>query len=270
MVATLVTPQELKRLPPPPVAKPRPKIVKPRRQKSPASRIMHLPRLTREELKNMRIHGGLAQGSPRTTKKTVKNRSSARKPVSLAAKSPIRGEKGGGSKTPIEKNIPITKGPGYSGKKNPSLNGNKKPGTRLVGPNLFDPGIMEQVAQNDLHRKKTGSTKNGITFDAADSKYFGYMRLLRIKIESIWKYPSQAQERRLQGDLEISFTINKDGTLAGVEVVRGSGYPILDEAAVQALRDGVPYWPLPTAWGKKSLTIDGHFRYSLYGGPQLW
>ncbi len=91
------------------------------------------------------------------------------------------------------------------------------------------------------------------------------MNKLKDKIESIWHYPRDAASRGIQGDLKIRFTIMKNGKLDDVEVIRTSGYRDLDEAAVQALKDGTPYWPLPDDWGRDSLTITGHFVYTLYG-----
>jgi protein TonB len=48
-------------------------------------------------------------------------------------------------------------------------------------------------------------------------------------------------------------------------LVRTSGYKDLDDAAIKALRDAEPYWPLPDDIREQSLTITGHFIYSLYG-----
>ncbi|PKL52368.1 MAG: hypothetical protein CVV37_01730 [Nitrospira bacterium HGW-Nitrospira-1] len=57
----------------------------------------------------------------------------------------------------------------------------------------------------------------------------------------------------------------KNGKLGAVELVRTSGYKMLDAAAIKALKDGEQYWPLPEAWDMESYTILGHFVYSLYG-----
>ncbi len=269
MMASLITPQELKKLAPPPVARPRPKIIRPRmirpeRKKSHSTRPMPLPRLTPRELRNMRLHGGLTEHVPKPVKRVFKKAQAptAPKTGSLSAR------KGNGGKTPPAKISPPGRGPG-----NPQArSGNReKPGTRLVRPDLFDPGVIGKVAMNDSRVKEAQSNKKGvITFDTSNAKYIGYMRLLRIEIESIWKYPRRAAYSGEQGDLEIRFTINRQGLLTDVRVLRGSGFPLLDEAAVQALRDG-RYWPLPDSWHKKKLTIDGHFVYSLHGAAtQLW
>jgi protein TonB len=78
-------------------------------------------------------------------------------------------------------------------------------------------------------------------------------------------YPPDAAAMGIYGDLKITFTIKKDGRLGDIQLVRTSGYKMLDDAAIRALKDGEPYWPLPDEWGMDTYTIQGHFGYSLYG-----
>ena len=125
---------------------------------------------------------------------------------------------------------------------------------------LFDPEVMAKVAKKEEKRHDSS-----ITFDTGEFKYEGYMMKLKSKIEAIWRYPQDAARRGLHGDLYIRFTIKKNGRLGDVDLVRSSGNPSLDNAAMQALKEGEPYWPLPDEWGKDTLTITGHFVYSMYG-----
>ena len=137
---------------------------------------------------------------------------------------------------------------------NSSQTGPAGPSARTTRDMLFDKNVIAKLTP-----KK--SDDNGITFDTKEYKYFGYMQRLREKIEGIWKYPAEAAERKLNGELYIRFTIKKDGVLGAVELVHTSGYKILDDAAIRALRDADPYWPLPDSWNEDSLTITGHFVY---------
>jgi protein TonB len=123
---------------------------------------------------------------------------------------------------------------------------------------LFDRDVIAKVSKQDQKGVKNGSS---ITFDTEEFKYYGYMQRLKEKIESAWKYPPDAAARREYGDLYIQFTISKNGKIGAVEVFKTSGHPSLDTAAIKALRDADPYWPLPDAMGKDSLTITGHFVY---------
>ena len=88
--------------------------------------------------------------------------------------------------------------------------------------------------------------------------------MLKEKIESIWQYPKEAARLGLSGDLYIKFTIKRDGKLGEIDLLRTSGHKDLDEAAMKALKDAEPFWPLPADWEKDDLEINGHFIY-VYG-----
>lgn len=136
------------------------------------------------------------------------------------------------------------------------------PVPKTLKEKLFDKDIISKSAKKEREKKKTEST---ITFDTEEFKYYGYLHRLKEKIEGIWKYPHDAAERGIYGDLYIKFTIKKNGKLGAVELVRTSGHKSLDDAAIKALKDAEPYWPLPDELDKEGLTITGHFIYSIYG-----
>ena len=94
------------------------------------------------------------------------------------------------------------------------------------------------------------------------------MNTLRKKIESIWVYPPEAARLGISGDLYIDFVIKKDGKLGNIDVVRTSGFRDLDKAAIKALKDAEPFWPLPEDWENDDLEIKGHFIYIL-GNPLM-
>ncbi len=124
---------------------------------------------------------------------------------------------------------------------------------------LFDKETIERFARKDPSKDK------GLTFDTSEFKHRGYMRMLKEKIENIWKYPKEAARRGISGDLYIKFSIKKDGGLDEVELIRTSGYRDLDEAVIKALKDAEPFWPLPEDYEKDNLEIKGHFIYILGG-----
>jgi protein TonB len=138
----------------------------------------------------------------------------------------------------------------------------EKTAPKIPREKLFDKDVIGKLAQKDK-----GNTKpdTGITFDTKEFKYYGYMQRLKEKIEGIWKYPSDAAEKGIYGDLYIRFTIKQNGRLGAVELVRTSGHKSLDDAAIKALKDAEPYWPLPDEWGSDALTITGHFIYTIFG-----
>ena len=163
--------------------------------------------------------------------------------------------KGGGSEgTPGE----LSDKPGFEESRTPTGL------PRTAREKLFDRKIIGDAAAKGSGGGK-GKKDEAITFDTKEYRYAGHMRKLKEKIESIWEYPADARKRGLYGDLRIRFTIRKDGRLASIELERTSGYKSLDDAAIKALKDGEPYWPLPDEWEMDTYTINGHFVYTLYG-----
>ena len=140
----------------------------------------------------------------------------------------------------------------------------EKSGTMLAPPSsLFDKNTIEKYA-----RKNTPPVDKGLTFEAPEFKHRGYMRMLKERIEDIWKYPKEAAERGISGDLYIKFIIKKNGRLENVKLLRTSGYQDLDEAALEAVKKIFPFFPLPINYDKETLTITGHFIY-IYGNAIL-
>jgi protein TonB len=178
----------------------------------------------------------------------------------------IPGEGRGTGKT-AEKPSRGTGGTGEAGAGTGALGRKSTGGPRLLSRReLFDQGIIAQEAEKGSGNSgREGEKDRPVTFDTKEYRFAGYMTRLREKIESIWVYPPEAARRGIYGDLKIRFTINKDGSLGEVRLIRTSGYKMLDDAAIKALKDGQPYWPLPDSWHMKSYTILGHFVYSLYG-----
>ena len=72
-----------------------------------------------------------------------------------------------------------------------------------------------------------------------------YKESWRRKVEKIGNlnYPEQARRNQLYGELRLMVAINRDGTLANVEVLSSSGYNILDDAAIRIVRLASPYAP---------------------------
>jgi protein TonB len=135
----------------------------------------------------------------------------------------------------------------------------EKDGPSLVPHSyLFDKKTIEKFAH------KGSPAKKGLTFDTSEFKHRGYMRMLKERIEDIWKYPKEAASRGISGDLYMEFSIMRDGKLGKIELLRTSGYRELDEAAMKAVKNAEPFWPLPDDWEKDTLEIKGHFIY-VYG-----
>jgi protein TonB len=112
---------------------------------------------------------------------------------------------------------------------------------------------IDTLARKGMPAKQPGD--DSVTLDTDEFKFISYNRWLKIKIESVLKYPELAAMSGYQGTLYIKFDILKDGALGPVEVLKSSGYKILDDEAVRAVRSAAPFQPLPDDWSMDRYSI---------------
>ena len=76
-----------------------------------------------------------------------------------------------------------------------------------------------------------------------------YLAMWRRKCERLGgnNYPPG----RLQGELTMRVVIHHTGQLLEVALLRSSGHPILDEAALETVRQAAPYQPFNVAMRKR-------------------
>jgi len=133
-----------------------------------------------------------------------------------------------------------------------------KTGTRLLhehaGPLPFlTQNDIDELARKGMPTKRPGD--ESVTLDTDEFKYISYNRWLKIKVESVLKYPELAAISGYQGTLFVKFDILKDGSLGSVEVLKSSGYKILDDEAMRSIRSAAPFQPLPDDWGIERYSI---------------
>jgi len=103
-----------------------------------------------------------------------------------------------------------------------------------------DPLAREQVLPKRPRRKF-------ITANTREHLYAAYMRSWVAKVERVgnMNYPEQARRRNLEGSLVLSVDVLPDGSIERVQVLRSSGYELLDDAAVRIVRLSAPFSELP-------------------------
>lgn len=58
-----------------------------------------------------------------------------------------------------------------------------------------------------------------------------------LKISKAKKYPKTARTKRIEGEVQVRFTLDRYGKVLRAEVGKSSGWPVLDNAAVQTVKD---------------------------------
>jgi protein TonB len=127
--------------------------------------------------------------------------------------------------------------------------GRPDPGVRDAGRGplpFLSQADIDALARKGMPAKKPGD--DSVTLDTDAFKFISYNRWLKIRVESVLKYPELAALTGLQGTLYIQFDILKDGSLGDLELLKSSGYKILDDEALRSIRAAAPFQPLPDAW----------------------
>jgi len=149
---------------------------------------------------------------------------------------------------------------------------NNSPPKRIAGGTLalldgFDP---DKYAAMDTQSDIAEDDGEAISLDTRETKYASYFARIKRQIELSWDYPNEAQRKGITGELTLRFQISRDGNLTNVRLINGSGYNVLDEAALQAVKSAAPYYPFPVTIDRETLAILANFIYSPRSSAQYF
>jgi len=65
--------------------------------------------------------------------------------------------------------------------------------------------------------------------------------VVRQRLEHFKHYPASARRRGIEGAVDVSFRLNAQGRAEDMQLVSGSGYGILDDAALNTVRRAEPF-----------------------------
>ncbi len=82
--------------------------------------------------------------------------------------------------------------------------------------------------------------------NAKQYRFASYMDAWRAKVERIGNlnYPAIVTRKKINGSLLLDVAINPDGTVNSARIIRSSGYPELDQAALRIVNMAAPFPPL--------------------------
>jgi len=127
------------------------------------------------------------------------------------------------------------------------------------------PSLRDQIASLGSGRwaEGQGSGKQTVDLDNREERFVDYLALLKRRIERVWQYPPEAANNGISGALLLVFTLNKSGTLIDLRLIQSSGFPVLDEEAIRAIKQAAPYDPFPRHMGDDPWNIRASFHYNL-------
>ena len=184
--------------------------------------------------------------------------------IARAYPKPLKTVKPSPAPHPTKKPAPAPKTPATSLPRQ----GEKRPGMTPPSPkpkNLFPSAkTLHQIERkfSSIYPKDINKG-NSISLNTREFKYISYFSHIKKKIELVWEYPRLAAMRNQEGSLRLRFIILKDGTLKGVYLLDSSGYRLLDNEALRAVKDAAPFNPIPDRLKTSRLNITATFNYSL-------
>lgn len=86
-----------------------------------------------------------------------------------------------------------------------------------------------------------------VSASTTEYAWAGYLRDWVDRVERVGNlnYPDEARRRRMAGQVVISVSIRRDGSVERSEIVLTSGIPLLDASALRIAKLAEPYPPLP-------------------------
>jgi len=130
----------------------------------------------------------------------------------------------------------------------------------------ISPQAMAQI-ESDWRQKYRKDIERGDTvwMDTQQDLLISFMRRFRNNIYGVWNYPESARIRNQQGSCLLRITVDRDGNVTDVKLMESSGYRVLDDEAMRAVRQGATYGPLPRAYPNDYLHIMALFNYQMGG-----
>jgi TonB family protein len=119
----------------------------------------------------------------------------------------------------------------------PSDTGSKQPCAQQPSGAGEDADTDQSLPGPDAGR--TGGSQSGLI----STEYLGLVEA----IERVKKYPRLARERGMEGVVRLRFMLNHSGGVDAVELVKSSGYEILDSASISAVYRAAPM-PYVNGW----------------------
>ena len=131
-------------------------------------------------------------------------------------------------------------------------------------PSSAQSTILEQTTQSEHASAPTQvAAIYPAPSNAPTKRDYGWLSeaILR-RVEELKRYPASARADRAEGKVVVRAVIDENGSISEVGIFQSSGYPTLDEAAIQTMRQAAPLH-LPHPLGQSRMTIKIPMNYRL-------
>ncbi|MDX8402364.1 MAG: TonB family protein [Mariprofundaceae bacterium] len=130
-----------------------------------------------------------------------------------------------------------------------------RPAPQVPLSNLMPSTMALAQLSRDFERerrmKQMLSREADVPINTREARFAPYARTLVRTLEEQWR-PGQAHYERYTAEARralLKLTIERNGDLGGVEILRPSPIPQINESAIRAIHAAAPFKPLPSSWG---------------------
>jgi len=118
-----------------------------------------------------------------------------------------------------------------------------------------------------IKKEELGANKNNSDMTArgeeADSEMLVIYDYIKRKIQENKRYPYQAKKEHIEGIVEMQFSIDRSGLLKDINIIKSSGFKILDEEALATIKRASPYPEIPNRLNTDTLQLQVKLIYKI-------
>lgn len=150
----------------------------------------------------------------------------------------------------------------------PLYQGSVKKKSRRFIPNVRNVSLAHGFTERPLDSSQTTAMGKILPHSKNSSSDVGELRRgfhgkIWQRVAKVKYYPRIARKRGFEGKPIVAFTLESNGELVDLKLIEASNYDLLNKAALETIRRGIPYPPIPEPLGKNSISFNLPISYVL-------
>ena len=150
----------------------------------------------------------------------------------------------------------------------PLYQGSVKKKSRHFIPNVRNISLAHGFTERPLDLSQTTAMGKILPHSKNASSDVGELRRgfhgkIWQRVAKVKYYPRIARKRGFEGKPIVAFTLESNGELVDLKLIEASNYDLLNKAALETIRRGIPYPPIPEPLGKNSISFNLPISYVL-------